>query len=74
MKNLKIEKEYLKKIKLFQEYNKYYYDKSDPKVSDSKFDQLKKEIIDLENNKPSLAIQKLIKIFLLLQRLMVDVY
>ena len=49
MKNLKIEKEYLKKIKLFQEYNKYYYDKSDPKVSDSKFDQLKKEIIDLEN-------------------------
>ena len=50
MKNLKIEKEYLKKIKLFQEYNKYYYDKSDPKVSDSKFDQLKKEIIDLENN------------------------
>ena len=48
MKNLKIEKEYLKKIKLFQEYNKYYYDKSDPKVSDSKFDQLKKEIIDLE--------------------------
>ena len=49
MKNLKIEKEYLKKIKLFQEYNKYYYDKSNPKVSDSKFDQLKKEIIDLEN-------------------------
>jgi len=49
MKNLKIEKDYLKKIKLFQEYNKYYYDKSDPKISDSKFDQLKKEIIDLEN-------------------------
>ena len=49
MKNIKIEKEYLKKIRLFQEYNKYYYDKSDPKVSDSKFDQLKKEIIDLEN-------------------------
>ena len=48
MKNLKIEKEYLKKIKLFQEYNKYYYDKSDPKVSDSKFDQLKKEIKVLE--------------------------
>ena len=48
MKISKIEKEYLKKIKLFQEYNKYYYDKSDPKVSDIKFDQLKKEIIDLE--------------------------
>ena len=49
MKNSKIEKDYLKKIKLFQEYNKYYYDKSDPKVSDNKFDSLKKEIIYLEN-------------------------
>ncbi len=49
MKNIKIEKEYLKKIELFQEYNKYYYDKSDPQVTDSEFDLLKKEIIELEN-------------------------
>ncbi len=49
MKNSKIEKEYLKKIKLFQEYNKYYYDKSEPKVTDDKFDILKREIIELEN-------------------------
>ena len=48
MKNIKIEKEYLKKIELFQEYNKYYYDKSDPQVTDSEFDLLKKEIIELE--------------------------
>ena len=48
MKISKIEKEYLKKIKLFQEYNKYYYDKSDPKVTDNEFDILKKEIIELE--------------------------
>ena len=49
MKISKIEKEYLKKIKLFQQYNKYYYDKSEPKITDSEFDLLKKEIIDLEN-------------------------
>jgi len=48
MKILKIEKEYLKKIKLFQEYNKYYYDKNNPKITDSEFDLLKKEIIELE--------------------------
>ncbi len=50
MKIAKIEKEYLKKIKLFQEYNKYYYDKSDPQVTDSEFDSLKEEIIELENS------------------------
>ena len=48
MKISKIEKEYLKKIKLFQKYNKYYYDKSDPQITDSEFDLLKKEIIELE--------------------------
>ena len=48
MKISKIEKEYLKKIKLFQEYNKYYYEKSSPQVTDDEFDILKREIIDLE--------------------------
>ena len=48
MKISKIEKEYLKKIKLFQEYNKYYYEKNNPKITDSEFDLLKKEIIELE--------------------------
>ena len=48
MKISKIEKEYLKKIKLFQEYNKYYYDKNNPKITDSEFDLLKREIIELE--------------------------
>ncbi len=49
MKSSKIEQEYLKKLKLFQEYNKFYYDKSDPKVTDNEFDTLKKEIFELEN-------------------------
>ena len=43
MRISKIEKEYLKKIKLFQKYNRYYYDKSNPQVTDSEFDSLKKE-------------------------------
>ena len=47
MKISKIEKEYLKKIKLFQKYNKYYHDKSNPQVTDSEFDYLKEEIIEL---------------------------
>jgi len=48
MKISKIEKEYLKKIKLFQKYNRFYYDKSSPLVADSEFDSLKKEIVELE--------------------------
>ena len=43
------ENEYLKKINLVQKYNKYYYDKNKPIVSDQIFDLLKKDIIDLEN-------------------------
>ena len=58
MKISKIEKEYLKKIKLFQEYNKYYYDKSDPKVTDNEFDILKKEIIELERKYSFLKSEK----------------
>ena len=43
-----IKKEYLKKIKELKEHNQHYYEKSSPKISDSKYDQLKKEIIELE--------------------------
>ena len=49
MNDKDLEIEYLKKIDLFQRYNKYYYDKDKPIVSDQKFDLLKKDIIDLEN-------------------------
>jgi DNA ligase (NAD+) len=44
-----IEIDYLKKIKLIQKYNKHYYDKDKPIISDQIFDLLKKDIIDLEN-------------------------
>jgi len=59
MKNDLIKKNYLKKIKLIQEHNKYYYDKDKPIITDQEYDFLKKEIILLEkkytflNNKKS---------------------
>ena len=39
---------YLKKIKLFQKYNKHYYNLSEPIVKDYEFDKLKLEIIKYE--------------------------
>jgi len=50
MDKKKISKDYLQKIKLLEEYNKNYYDKDNPIVSDQEYDLLKKEIIDLENS------------------------
>ena len=44
----KIEFQYKKKIKLINNYNKFYYDKSHPKITDFEYDQLKKEILLLE--------------------------
>ena len=49
MKIKEIQKEYKKKIKLINKFNKFYFEKSDPIVSDKEYDDLKKEIILLEN-------------------------
>jgi DNA ligase (NAD+) len=46
-KNL-IKKDYIQKIELIQKYNSHYYDKDNPIISDQEYDQLKKEIIELE--------------------------
>ncbi|MDA8706301.1 NAD-dependent DNA ligase LigA [Candidatus Pelagibacter bacterium] len=48
MKKKEIQKHYNSKIKLISEHNKFYYDKSSPKVSDDEYDKLKKEILLLE--------------------------
>ena len=48
MKKKAIEVEYNKKIKLYDKYNKYYYNNSSPKVSDKEFDKLKADILLLE--------------------------
>ena len=44
----KINQKYLKKIKLFEKYNRHYYNLNNPLVDDFEFDKLKSEIIDLE--------------------------
>ncbi len=44
----KIKKKYKKKIKQILTHNESYYDKNDPLISDKKYDNLKKEIIELE--------------------------
>tara|TARA_B100001057_G_scaffold148147_1_gene148082 strand:+ start:12470 stop:14500 length:2031 start_codon:yes stop_codon:yes gene_type:complete len=43
-----IKKTYLKKISELERYNQAYYDKSNPIISDSEYDIIKKEIIDFE--------------------------
>lgn len=50
MKKSEITKQYLRKIKLINKFNKFYFDKNKPVVSDKVYDDLKKEIINLENN------------------------
>ena len=43
-----LKKKYLKKILDLQKFNKAYFDKSDPIVTDADYDRLKKEILELE--------------------------
>ncbi len=49
MDKKKIKKIYSDKIKLIKNYNKSYFDKNEPIVSDKEYDDLKKNIIDLES-------------------------
>ena len=48
MNDKAIYKGYLKKIKLIQKYNQLYYNKNKSNISDSQFDILKKEVLELE--------------------------
>ena len=48
MKKKDIQKKYNNKIKLINNYNSSYYEKSNPIVNDDVYDNLKKEIIQLE--------------------------
>ena len=48
MNKSEINKVYKEKLKSIKKYNKFYFEKSDPVVSDEDYDNLKKEIISLE--------------------------
>ena len=49
MDKKKIQKQYKNKIIVLNKLNEFYFDKSDPRVTDREYDNLKKDIIDLEN-------------------------
>ena len=48
MNKKKIKIEYNKKIILIDRFNKFYYENNNPRVTDQKYDELKKEILELE--------------------------
>ena len=54
MSEIFISKVYKEKIKKLLIHNKYYYEKSSPKISDSDYDKLKNEILELEKKYPEL--------------------
>jgi DNA ligase (NAD+) len=49
MNKKKIQTEYIKKISFLNQLNEFYYDNSNPRVSDQEYDELKKEILLLES-------------------------
>ncbi len=55
MSNTSIKKDYLSKLKLIKKYNKYYYDKSSPIITDDEYDQIKRDLANIEKKYPSIA-------------------
>ena len=58
MNKNKIQNLYKEKIKLINEYNKFYFDKNKPKVPDSEYDKLKRDILFLEKKNKFLKSNK----------------
>ncbi len=51
MKNKKeILKKYKDKLKIFNKHNNLYYNEDNPEITDEQFDQIKRELLELENN------------------------
>jgi len=44
--------DYKKKIKLLNQYDKKYYDTNSPKITDAKYDEIKKKLLDFEKKNP----------------------
>ena len=58
MNKRQIKNLYKEKIELINDYNKFYYDYSKPKISDQEYDKLKIEILLLESNNKFLKSKK----------------
>jgi len=58
MNKKEIQKKYNKKIRLLDDYNKHYYAKSSPLVTDSKYDKIKNDIYILEKKYNFLTSEK----------------
>ena len=48
MQKKEIEKIYIKKIEKLKKYDKAYFDKDNPIISDKDYDYIKQEILNLE--------------------------
>ena len=46
--NTKIKQDYQKKIDELKKHNQFYYQNNSPIISDSEYDKLKQQILDLE--------------------------
>jgi DNA ligase (NAD+) len=53
-KNDSLIKNYLEKVKTIKKHNKSYYNEDSPKISDQQYDNLKKEVLELEKKYSSL--------------------
>ena len=58
MKKEEINKRYRKQKKLLDKYNHHYFNLDAPLISDSKYDKIKNEVIEIEKNYPFLAEKK----------------
>ena len=51
-KNEDIDKKYTEKLSELKKHNKFYHEKDAPIISDYKYDQIKKKVIELEAKNP----------------------
>ena len=61
MNKQNIKKKYNKEKKLLQKYNHHYFNLDSPLVTDSKYDQIKNEVIKLEKEFPYLKAKESIQ-------------
>ena len=50
MDKKEIQKYYKDNLKKLKKYNKFYFEKSKPEVTDAQYDKLKKELLSLESS------------------------